>query len=95
MSKENRSVTGTATFPPIFLTRPVRLSFGWASAAVAGGRLLAVEWEEGIDALRRASGDRHPGAVTIDAQADAAGRALDPRDSRRHPHHRERARALT
>lgn len=76
MSKGNRSVTGPLVSPPIFLTCPVRLPFGWASAAVAGGRLLAVEWEEGIDALRRASGARHPGAVTIDAQADPAGRYL-------------------
>jgi len=76
MSKENPFVTGTAGSPPILLTRPVRLPFGWASAAVAGGRLLAVEWEEGLEALRRASAARHPGAVTIDAQADPAGRYL-------------------
>lgn len=76
MSKENRSGTGIGASPRILLTRPVRLPFGWASAAFAGGRLLAVEWEEGIDALRRASAARHQGAVTIDAQADAAGRYL-------------------
>ncbi len=76
MSKENRFVTGIGVSPPVFLTRPVRLPFGWASAAVAGGRLLAVEWEEGIEALRRASAVRHPGAVTVDAQADPAGRYL-------------------
>ena len=76
MSKENRSVTEIGVSPPILLTRPVRLPFGWASAAVAGGHLLAVEWEEGIEALRRASAVRHPGAVTIEAQADPAGRYL-------------------
>lgn len=73
MSKENRSVAGIGASSPIVLTRPVRLPFGWASAAVAGGRLLAVDWEEGIEALRRASAARHPGAVTIDAQEDSAG----------------------
>jgi len=76
MSKEIRTVAGIGVTHPILLTRPVRLPFGWASAAVAGSRLLAVEWEEAIEALRRTSAARHPGAVTIDAEADPAGRYL-------------------
>lgn len=76
MSKENRSGTGIGALPPVLVTRPVRLPFGWASAVVAGGRLLAVEWEERVDALRRAAAARYPGTVTIDAEADPAGRYL-------------------
>ncbi len=76
MSKENRSVAVIGKYSPVLLTRPVRLAYGWASAVLAGERLLAVEWEEGIDALRRAMAARYPAAVAIDAREDAAGRYL-------------------
>ncbi len=76
MSKENRSMAVIGMPVPILLTRPVRLAYGWASAVLGGQRLLAVEWEKEIDALRRATAGRYPGAVTIDAREDAAGRYL-------------------
>ena len=76
MSKENRSAGERGPAPPVLLTRPVRLAYGWASVAVAGGRILAVAWEEGMEALRRAAAAVFPDAATIDARDDAAGRYL-------------------
>ncbi|MGE5190797.1 MAG: methylated-DNA--[protein]-cysteine S-methyltransferase [Gemmatimonadota bacterium] len=76
MSKQNLSPRGPGAARPVLLTRPVRLPHGFASAVVAGGRLLAVEWEEGLPALRRATAARYPGARTIDARGDKAGRYL-------------------
>ncbi len=76
MSKEDRSGAERARAPAVVLTRPVRLPYGWASAAVLEGRLLEVAWEEGLEALRRATESRHPGAATIDARDNAAGRYL-------------------
>ncbi len=75
MSKENRSISGNEQPAALLLTRPVRLPFGWAAAVVAEGRLLAVEWEEKLESLRRATA-RYPAAVTIDARDHAAGRYL-------------------
>ncbi len=37
---------------------------------------MAVEWEESLESLRRATAARYPGAVTIDARDHAAGRYL-------------------
>jgi methylated-DNA-[protein]-cysteine S-methyltransferase len=75
MSKQNLSAW-VAACEPILLTRPVRLAYGWTSAVVAGGRLVAVEWEEEPAVLRRATAARYPGAETIDARDHAAGRYL-------------------
>ncbi len=58
------------------MTRPVRLPCGWASAAVAQGRLLEVAWEESVEALLRATAARYPGAGSIAPRDDAAGRYL-------------------
>ncbi len=76
MSKENRYGRDQGGPAAVVLTRPVRLPYGWACAAVAGGRLLAVEWEESMEALRRATASGYPGAATIEAGDDAAGRYL-------------------
>ncbi len=76
MSKENRSAREQGRAPAVLVTRPVRLPYGWACAVAAGGRLLAVEWEKTVDALRRATAARYPGAITVDAESDAAGRYL-------------------
>lgn len=74
MSKENRSARERGL--AVLLTRPVRLAYGWASAAVAGGRLLAVAWEESLEALRRVTEMRYPGVATLEARDDAVGRFL-------------------
>ncbi len=76
MSKENRSAGERRPAPQVLVTRPVRLAYGWASAAVAEGRLLSVAWEKGIESLRRAAAARYPAAVAIDARDDPAGRYL-------------------
>lgn len=73
MSKGNCSPGASSGADPVLVTRAVRLPFGWAAAAVAGDRLLAVAWEEREDALRRATGAQYPGARTIDARATPAG----------------------
>ncbi len=76
MSKENRSISGRGRPRALLVTRPVRLPYGWAAAIVAEGRLLAVEWEEGPESIRRATAARYPAAVTTDARDHAAGRYL-------------------
>lgn len=76
MSNQKLSASLAAASEPVLLTRPVRLAYGWTSAVLAGGRLLAVEWEERVADLRRATAARYPGAETVDARDHAAGRHL-------------------
>ncbi len=76
MSKENRAISEGDAPTAVVLTRPVRIPYGWAVAAVSAGRLLAVAWEEGLEPLGRVVEARYPGAATVDARDNAAGRYL-------------------
>lgn len=73
MSKENVKAPGCRVPAAMVLTDPLPLPFGWASAALSGGRLIAVEWESGRDRLLAVLKERYPGAPSVEPDAVSPG----------------------
>jgi methylated-DNA-[protein]-cysteine S-methyltransferase len=97
MSKANRAARGGRAAAPaecgetprVALSSPVALPFGFACAAIGGGRLQSVEWEPSLEELRATVSRKFPEARTGDAEgtppaeilrAYARGAAVRPED---------------
>lgn len=76
MSKGNRAAWGGGAAAPaergedrrMALSSPVALPFGFACAAIGGGRLHSVEWEPSLAELRAVVSRKFPEARTGDAE---------------------------
>jgi methylated-DNA-[protein]-cysteine S-methyltransferase len=67
---------GKSAAPRVRATRAVPLPYGWASAVVSDGRLVAVAWEDAPENLLRSLVERFPGHCPIDPREEDAGRFL-------------------